>query len=135
MKTIAYPLLLLRYWQPLFQPAMPMTASRRWCTTASMLSTAACMVYRRPRFTAKTTMARRWSVTTWTAVPHLAKLDYIGNKTHDVRVDVFSQQVEVAPGVSYSAWTFGGTVPGPKLHVREGDRVVFKMKTAPTRKW
>ncbi len=63
-----------------------------------------------------------------TAVPHLAKLDYVGTKTHDVRVDVFSQQVEVAPGVSYSAWTFGGTVPGPVLHVREGDRVVFKMK-------
>ncbi|WP_224797338.1 multicopper oxidase domain-containing protein [Idiomarina abyssalis] len=63
-----------------------------------------------------------------TSVPHLAELDYEGNKTHDVRMDVFSQQVEVAPGVSYSAWTFGGSVPGPVLHVREGDRVIFKMK-------
>ena len=63
-----------------------------------------------------------------TQVPNLAKLDYEGNKTHDVRMDVFSQKVEVAPGVSYSAWTFGGSVPGPVLHVREGDRVIFKMK-------
>lgn len=63
-----------------------------------------------------------------TQAPNLSALDYDGNKTHDVRMDVFSQKVEVAPGVSYSAWTFGGSVPGPVLHVREGDRVIFKMK-------
>lgn len=63
-----------------------------------------------------------------TQVPNIAELDYEGNKTHDVRMDVFSQKIEVAPGVSYSAWTFGGSVPGPVLHVREGDRVIFKMK-------
>lgn len=62
------------------------------------------------------------------AVPHLAELDYEGNRTHDVRMDVISQQVEVAPGKSFNAWTFGGSVPGPTLHVREGDRVVFTMK-------
>ncbi len=65
---------------------------------------------------------------TMTASPHLAKLDYAGNKTHQVRLDTLSQKVEVAPGVSYTAWTFGGSVPGPVLHVREGDRVVFTMK-------
>lgn len=63
-----------------------------------------------------------------TASPHLAKLDYEGNRTHQVRLDTFSQKVEVAPGVSYTAWTFGGSVPGPVLHVREGDRVIFTMK-------
>lgn len=63
-----------------------------------------------------------------TALPHLKKLDYKGNREHKVRMDVFAQQVEVAPGVSYAAWTFGGSVPGPTLHVREGDRVVFTMK-------
>lgn len=65
---------------------------------------------------------------TMTASPHLAKLDYAGNKTHQVRLDTLSQKVEVAPGVSYTAWTFGGSVPGPVLHVREGDRVIFTMK-------
>lgn len=63
-----------------------------------------------------------------TALPHLAELDYEGNRTHEVRLDTLAQQVEVAPGRSYTAWTYGGTAPGPTLHVREGDRVVFTMK-------
>ncbi len=29
----------------------------------------------------------------------------------------------VAPGITVSAWTYNGTVPGPTLHVRAGDRV------------
>jgi nitrite reductase (NO-forming) len=44
-----------------------------------------------------------------------------------VRIDVVTQEIEVAPGVRYEAWTFGGSVPGPVLHVREGDRVIFTM--------
>jgi nitrite reductase (NO-forming) len=51
-----------------------------------------------------------------------------GTRVHDVRVDVIAQQIEIAPGVRYEAWTFGGAVPGPVLHVREGDRVRFTMK-------
>jgi nitrite reductase (NO-forming) len=31
--------------------------------------------------------------------------------------------VEIASGVQYQAWTFGGTVPGPILHVRQGQTV------------
>jgi len=30
---------------------------------------------------------------------------------------------EVAPGTTVQAWTFNGTVPGPTIHVRQGDRV------------
>jgi nitrite reductase (NO-forming) len=60
-------------------------------------------------------------------LPELAPLAP-GNRTHQVRIDVLAQQIEVAPGVRYNAWTFGGTVPGPVVHVREGDRVVFTMK-------
>lgn len=63
-----------------------------------------------------------------TALPHLKPLDYEGNRTHHVRLDTFAQEVEVAPGRTFTAWTFGGSVPGPVLHVREGDRVVFTMK-------
>ena len=43
-------------------------------------------------------------------------------------VDIIAREIEVAPDVRYRAWTFGGTVPGPVLHVREGDRVDFTMK-------
>jgi nitrite reductase (NO-forming) len=62
-----------------------------------------------------------------TMAPHVAPLPS-GNRTHQVRMDIVVATVEVAPGVRYQAWTFGGTVPGPVLHVREGDRVIFTMK-------
>lgn len=62
-----------------------------------------------------------------THLPNVAKLQP-GNRTHDVRVDIIAQQIEVAPGVRYQAWTFGGSVPGPVMHVREGDRIAFTMK-------
>ncbi|MDZ7657702.1 multicopper oxidase domain-containing protein [Fodinibius sp.] len=61
-------------------------------------------------------------------LPNLEPLDYKGNKTHEVRIDIIAQEIEVADGVKYEAWTFGGTVPGPVLHVREGDRITFTMK-------
>ncbi len=35
--------------------------------------------------------------------------------------------MSIAPGVSYAAWTFGGTVPGPVQHVRQGDTVDFTL--------
>jgi nitrite reductase (NO-forming) len=47
-----------------------------------------------------------------TLLPDLAPLAP-GNRTHQVRIDVLAQRIEVAPGVRYDAWTFGGTVPGP----------------------
>jgi manganese oxidase len=33
------------------------------------------------------------------------------------------QEVEVAPGVRYAAWSYNGRVPGPTLRAREGDRL------------
>lgn len=62
-----------------------------------------------------------------TLAPALAPLP-AGNRTHDVRLDVVVREIEVAPDVRFQAWTFGGSVPGPVLHVREGDRVNFTMK-------
>jgi nitrite reductase (NO-forming) len=61
-----------------------------------------------------------------TLAPALAPLPP-GNRTHDVRFDIVAREIEIASGVRYRAWTFGGSVPGPVLHVREGDRVVFSM--------
>jgi len=37
-------------------------------------------------------------------------------------------------GVSYTYWTFGGTVPGPMLRVRQGDTVELTLKNAPDSK-
>ena len=33
------------------------------------------------------------------------------------------KEIEVAPGVKFTAWTYNGRVPGPTLRCREGDRL------------
>lgn len=35
--------------------------------------------------------------------------------------------IQLADGVSFQAWTFGGTVPGPVVHVKQGDTVKFTL--------
>ena len=62
-----------------------------------------------------------------TRAPALAPLQP-GNRTHQVRMDIVAAEIEIAPDVRYQAWTFGSTVPGPVVHVRQGDRVIFTMK-------
>ncbi len=36
------------------------------------------------------------------------------------------KEIEVAPGVSYPAWTYNGRVPGPTLRCREGERLKIR---------
>jgi nitrite reductase (NO-forming) len=45
----------------------------------------------------------------------------------EVRLDTTHKIIEIAPGVRFSAWTFGDQVPGPTVRVRVGDRVKFSM--------
>lgn len=40
----------------------------------------------------------------------------------------------LADGVEYTFWTFGGSVPGPFIRVREGDQVEFNLKNHPSSK-
>lgn len=51
----------------------------------------------------------------------------VNAKEHNVRIDVTHSQFQVTDGVSFAAWTFGGSLPGPVLHVRQGDKVHFTM--------
>jgi nitrite reductase (NO-forming) len=39
------------------------------------------------------------------------------------RIPISHQTIEIADGVKYDGWTFGGTVPGPVIRVRQGDQV------------
>jgi len=55
----------------------------------------------------------------------LGPLDPARDKT--IRIDVSHKIIEIAPGVPYSAWTFGNQVPGPTLRARVGDRIHFSM--------
>lgn len=41
----------------------------------------------------------------------------------EFRVPITHDTIEIADGVKYAGWTFGGTVPGPVIRVRQGDRV------------
>ncbi len=45
----------------------------------------------------------------------------------EIRLDTTHKIIEIAPGVKFSAWTFGDQVPGPVARVRVGDRVRFSM--------
>jgi len=38
-------------------------------------------------------------------------------------ITVEDRTIEIAPGVHFRAWTFNGRVPGPVLHVRQGQHV------------
>jgi nitrite reductase (NO-forming) len=44
-----------------------------------------------------------------------------------VRLDTTHKIIEIAPGVKFSAWTFGDQVPGPTVRARVGDRIKFVM--------
>jgi nitrite reductase (NO-forming) len=44
-------------------------------------------------------------------------------RIHVFRIPIEDDSVDIADGVRYAGWTFGGTVPGPVLRVREGDSV------------
>ena len=41
----------------------------------------------------------------------------------EFRIPIKDATLEIAKGVTYQGWTFGGTVPGPALRVRVGDQV------------
>ncbi len=44
-----------------------------------------------------------------------------------VQLDTTHRVIEIAPGIHFSAWTFGDQVPGPIVRARVGDTVKFSM--------
>ena len=44
-----------------------------------------------------------------------------------VNLSIIEKTMQLANGVDYEFWTFGGTVPGNFIRVREGDEVEFKL--------
>ena len=49
-----------------------------------------------------------------------------------VELEVVEKVMELADGVEYRFWTFGGSVPGPMVRVREGDYVTFTLQNHPS---
>jgi len=44
-----------------------------------------------------------------------------------VRLAIRHQIISIAPGIRYEAWTFGGSVPAPVIHVHQGQKVVVTL--------
>ena len=55
----------------------------------------------------------------------LSPLDTVrARRTHEITLTVEEVELEVAPGVRQKRWTYNGSVPGPALHGRVGDRFI-----------
>lgn len=51
-----------------------------------------------------------------------------------VELEVREIEKDISEGVRYTFWTFGGTVPGSFIRVRQGDTVEFHLRNHPTSK-
>ena len=60
------------------------------------------------------------------------------HRTHPAKVivelEIREVEKEISEGVRYTFWTFGGTVPGSFIRVRQGDTVEFHLKNHPDNK-
>ncbi|TAK39929.1 MAG: nitrite reductase, copper-containing [Lysobacteraceae bacterium] len=65
-------------------------------------------------------------------VPPAVNRDYPAKVV--VTLDVVEKDMEIADGVTYTFWTFGGTVPGSFIRVRQGDTVQFHLRNMPDSK-
>ncbi len=65
-------------------------------------------------------------------VPPPTRRDYPAKVV--VELDVIEKEMEISEGVTYTFWTFGGTVPGSFIRVRQGDTVVFHLRNMPDSK-
>lgn len=59
-------------------------------------------------------------------------------RKHNIKVianlEVIEKEMEIADGTKYMFWTYGGTVPGSFIRVKEGDFVEFHLKNHPDNK-
>ena len=51
-----------------------------------------------------------------------------------VNLETSEVRKRLADGVEYTFWTFGGSVPGPMIRIREGDEVEFHLNNHPSSK-
>ncbi len=63
-----------------------------------------------------TAMLTDWDTGSVSALPD-------GRRLRSFEIEAVDKEIEIAPGVSFPAWTFNGRVPGPTLRVTEGDRL------------
>src|SRR3972149_4779776 len=57
-----------------------------------------------------------------------------GGANVTVELETTEVKGQLADGVEYTYWTFGGTVPGPMIRVKVGDNITFTLKNSATSK-
>ena len=69
---------------------------------------------------------------------HAPAVPVAGSYTHPekviVHLEVVEKVMQLADGVTYTYWTFGGSVPGPFIRVQEGDEVEMHLSNNPNNK-
>lgn len=61
-------------------------------------------------------------------------IDYSSPRKVKVELEIVEQVMQLADGVDYNFWTFGGKVPGKFIRVRVGDEVEFHLHNHPNNK-
>jgi FtsP/CotA-like multicopper oxidase with cupredoxin domain len=46
-----------------------------------------------------------------------------GQMLREYQIVAFDKEIEIAPGITFPAWTYNGRVPGPTIRCTEGDRI------------
>ena len=101
-----------------------MTRSKLALTTVAGIAGAALLTAMTMRAPAAPEMVDFGVRRTATAPAFDARVAPATNATERVfRIPVTHDTIEIADGVRYEGWTFGGTVPGPVIRVRQGDQV------------
>jgi manganese oxidase len=55
-----------------------------------------------------------------------------GQTLREYNVLAINKEVEIAPGIMYSAWTYNGRIPGPTFRCTEGDRIRIQFSNGST---
>ncbi len=99
--------------------------------TASSASTASPQATSAPASGTATSGGHVMAPTTAEGAAHQARdasLPSVGAEAvKQISLTVTDTEVDIAPGVKLAAWTFDGQVPGPVIHVRQGDTVQFTL--------
>jgi nitrite reductase (NO-forming) len=61
------------------------------------------------------------------ALPALLPLVPGTTNVRTLALTTSDEVIQIADGVRFQAWTFGGTVPGPVVHIKQGDTVKFTL--------
>ena len=103
---------------------MKVTALATFALAAGVVTTAALRTSTQPQ----TQVTDFEAVGTPTAPAYRAQLAPVSAAgVKEFRIPIRDATVEIASGVTYRSWTFGGTVPGPVIRVRQGDLVKIKL--------